>query len=78
MVRAFIKLRQLAVSHKELATRLEELERRVAGPDDSIRQLVSAIRQLMAPPPEKPKGRIGFRGGGEEGMQARQRHRAPG
>jgi hypothetical protein len=62
VVRAFVKLRQLALSHKELATKLDQLERKVAGHDDAIRQLVAAIRQLMNPPAATPKsGRIGFR-----------------
>ncbi len=61
VVRAFIKLRQLALAHKELAAKLLELERKVTGHDDAIRQLVSAIRQLMTPPADpKPKRRIGF------------------
>ena len=61
VVRAFVKLRQLAVGHKYIAAKLAELERKVLGHDDSIRQLVAAIRQLMAPPPEeRRKRRIGF------------------
>lgn len=61
VVRAFIRLREVALAHKELAAKLQELERRVTGHDESIRQLVSAIRQLLSPPPqEKPKRHIGF------------------
>jgi predicted NAD/FAD-binding protein len=61
VVRAFVKLRHLALTHKELAGKFAELEHTVAGHDDAIRQLVAAIRQLMAPPPDaKPKRRIGF------------------
>jgi hypothetical protein len=61
VVRAFLKLRQLALGHKELAAKLAELERQVAGHDDAIRQLVAAMRHLMAPPPdERPRRRIGF------------------
>lgn len=61
VVRAFLNLRRLALTHKDLADKLAELERRVTGHDDSIRQLVSAIRQLMTPPSsDKPKRRIGF------------------
>ncbi len=59
VVRAFVKLRQFA-AHKEISAKLMELEQRVTGHDDAIRQLVTAIRQLMAPPAEKPKRRIGF------------------
>jgi hypothetical protein len=56
VVRAFVKLREFALAHKELAAKLEELEKKVVGHDEAIRQLVTAIRQLMAPPP-RPSAR---------------------
>jgi hypothetical protein len=59
IMRAFVKLRQLAAGHKELAIKLEELERKVGGHDDQIRSLFEAIRQLMTPAASKPR-RIGF------------------
>jgi hypothetical protein len=64
VVRAFVKLRQFVLSHKELTAKLLDLERKVGAHDHSIRELISAIRQLMAPPasPAK-KGRIGFHAG---------------
>jgi len=60
VVRAFVKLRELARTHKELAAKLDQLENKVAGHDDAIRQLVAAIRQLMAPPPETKRRKIRF------------------
>jgi hypothetical protein len=60
VVRAFVKLRELARTHKELATKLDQLENKVSSHDQSIRQLVTAIRQLMAPPPEPKRRKIGF------------------
>ena len=61
VVRAFVKLREMLSTHKELAHKLAALERRLQNHDESIRSLVAAIRQLMAPPePEPPKKRIGF------------------
>jgi ATP-dependent Clp protease ATP-binding subunit ClpA len=60
VVRAFVKLRRMAVTHKDLASKLDELEKRVAGHDDAIRQIVEAIRQLMTPPEPKKKPPIGF------------------
>lgn len=61
VVRAFVKLREMLATHKELAHKLAELERKLQNHDQSIRSLVVAIRQLMAPPePEPPKKRIGF------------------
>ena len=59
VVRAFVKLRQLVLTHKELAGKLDQLERKVSGHDDTIRQLVAAIRQLMAPP-DPPTTPMGF------------------
>jgi hypothetical protein len=60
VVRAFVKLRELLSTHKELAGKLAELERKVAGHDAAIQSLVSAIRRLMEPPPASPRPRIGF------------------
>ena len=59
IMRAFVKLRQLAAGHKELATKLEQLERKIGGHDDQIQSLFEAIRQLMEPPVPKSH-RIGF------------------
>jgi len=63
VVRAFIKLREMLATNKELAHELAELERKLQSHDESIRSLVVAIRRLMASPepePEPPKKRIGF------------------
>jgi phage regulator Rha-like protein len=59
VVRAFVKLREMLATHKELAYKLGELERKIATHDEAIRSLVSAIRQLMAQT-ETPKKQIGF------------------
>jgi hypothetical protein len=61
VVRAFVKLREMLSTHKELAQKLAALERKLQNHDESIKSLVVAIRQLMAPvEPESPKKRIGF------------------
>ncbi len=59
VVRAFVRLRELLATNKELAVKLAELERRLESHDESIQTLVEAIRQLMAPP-DNEKRRIGF------------------
>jgi hypothetical protein len=59
VVRASVRLRELASTHRILADKLGELERRVGRHDESIRSLMTPIRQLMSPP--EPKRRhIGF------------------
>ena len=57
---AFVRLRETLALHKELATRLTDLERKIESHDGGIRTLFEAIRQLMAPP-EKARRSIGFR-----------------
>ena len=58
IMRAFVRLRQILASNKELAKRLDELERKY---DTQFKIVFDAIRQLMAPSaPEPPKKRIGF------------------
>ena len=59
VVRAFVTLRAMLTTHRELAHKLAELERKVASHDVRIRSLFEAIRQLTAPL-ERPHRRIGF------------------
>jgi hypothetical protein len=59
VVRAFVRLREILATHKVLAHKLAELERKIDTHDEAIRSLVSAIRQLMAAP-ERPFKKIGF------------------
>ena len=59
IMRVFVKLRQMLTTHKELAQKLAELERKLEGHDQEIRSLFHAIRRLMAPP-DRPGRRIGF------------------
>jgi len=59
VVRAFVKLREMLSTHRELAKKLADLEKRIEGHDDEITALFEAIRELMEPP-DKPSKRIGF------------------
>ncbi len=60
VVRAFVRLRELLATHKDLAAQLEKLERRLDMSDGAIAELYAMIRKLMEPPPEPQKRRIGF------------------
>jgi hypothetical protein len=62
VVRAFVRLRRLLSSHRGLALRLMELERKIQGHDEQTQSVFDAIRQLMAPPPA-PRRRISFHAG---------------
>jgi hypothetical protein len=63
VVRAFVKLRELLISNRELARRFDELEarleKRLTAHDEAIAAILSAIRELMNPTPPKRRG-IGF------------------
>lgn len=63
IIKAFVKLREIVSTHKELAYKLNELERKIEKHDIEIQSIFEAIRQLMEPPPEKPKRVIGFHAG---------------
>src|SRR5215468_4462793 len=59
VVRAFVRLREMLSANHELASKIDELERRLDTHDASIQDLIEAIKELMAPDP--PSGRrIGF------------------
>lgn len=60
VVRAFVRLRELTLAHRDLAEKLKELEQTVGKHDADIRTIVKAIRELMKPP-AKPVRQIGFR-----------------
>ena len=57
-MRAFVKLMEMLVSNKELAGKLEAMEKKY---DEQFKVVFDAIRVLMTPP-DKPKGQIGFKG----------------
>jgi len=59
IMRAFVRLRQILATHKELAHKLSELEKKIEKHDAEIQAIFEAIRQLMTPP-ERPKRKIGF------------------
>ena len=57
IMRAFVKLRDMISSHKDMAKRLDELEEKY---DAQFKVVFDAIRQLMTPP-ETGKKKIEFR-----------------
>ena len=60
VVRAFVHLRELVSGNKELAQKLNLLERKVGAHDKAIAELINAIRQLMTPSATEKKRPIGF------------------
>ena len=60
IIRAFVQLRELLATHRELAAKLAELEHKLEGHDSAIANLFEAIRQLLASPEPDHSRKIGF------------------
>jgi len=60
IIRAFIRLREILSTNKALAHKLAALEQKIGKHDETLRDIIAAIRQMMNPPAPKPKGPIGF------------------
>jgi len=65
IMRVFVQMRELAVSNRELARKIDALEKKHAQHDEQFVAVFEAIRQMMVPV-EKKKRRIGFGQGDEE------------
>src|SRR5205085_10634799 len=55
VVRAFIHLREVLAGNKQLAAKFAELERRLDGNDEAIKNLFDAIRQMLEPQTEETR-----------------------
>jgi len=59
VVRAFIFFRSWQGDHRELAGRIEELEKHLETHDGAIQEIIKVIKKLMNPPPSR-RSKIGF------------------
>jgi phage regulator Rha-like protein len=59
IIRAFVKLREVLATHKDLAHKLEELERRQDEQGDQLRSVYDVVKQLVREP-LKESSSIGF------------------
>lgn len=59
IMRAFVQLRDILLTHKQLAVKIEALERKYYVHDEHIKDIFEAIKRLLQPSKE-PKRRIGF------------------
>ena len=58
IMRAFVNLRELATTQKDLVSKIDALQKRYEDHDTTIKQVFEAIRTKMAP--RLPSRRIGF------------------
>ena len=63
IMRAFVRIRELAAAHKDLAQKLDELEKKVSVHDERITAVFEAIKKLLTPGEPPKRQQIGFRAG---------------
>lgn len=57
IMRAFVRLREILTSNKDLARKVEEMEKKY---DKNFKVVFDVLRKLMTPPPTPPRRAIGF------------------
>lgn len=60
IVRAFIKMREMLATHKDLAHKIDEIEKIQKDQGNRLASVYSVVKQLLNEP-EKPRKQIGFR-----------------
>jgi phage regulator Rha-like protein len=65
IVRAFVKLREMLATHKDLARKIGDLERQQKEHGQQLAAVYSIVKQLIDAPP-KPRRRIGFHARGKD------------
>jgi phage regulator Rha-like protein len=59
VVRAFVRMREMLAKNRQLAAKINELDRRLETHDTAIQDIIDAIKELMLPD-EPSKRKIGF------------------
>lgn len=60
IMRAFVRLREILSTNKQLAYKLDELESKIEKHDERIRDIIQAIRELASSREDRAKRPIGF------------------
>jgi len=61
VVRAFIQMRERIAANAEILKRLAEIDKELLQHDEALQIIWTRLQPLLAPPPELPKPRIGFK-----------------
>ena len=65
VIRAFVKMREELTVNATILKRLAEIDKSIFLQDSALRDIYQKLLPLLAPPPEKPRRRIGFNRGTE-------------
>ena len=64
IIRLFTRMREMVLTNKDILLKLEEVERKLDSHDNDIDQIFGYLKELLNPP-QPPRRRIGFNGGGD-------------
>jgi hypothetical protein len=60
VVRAFLQMREQLAANAAILRRLAEIDKTLLEHDGALRGIWTQLQPLLAPPPERPKKRMGF------------------
>jgi hypothetical protein len=66
IMRIYMKMRAVLMTNQEILLKLERLENKVAGHDENIQLIFKYLKELLVPPEQSGRRRIGFRRQNEE------------
>ena len=61
IIRIFMRLREALLTHKDILLKLEQLEKQVVQNSEEIQVIFAALKQLLIPPEQTNRERIGFK-----------------
>ena len=60
IIEVFVKMREIALTHKDILLKLQQIEKKVTQHDGELNELFEAVRQLLTEP-KKERVKIGFK-----------------
>ena len=60
IMRAFVRLREVMATHKELAEKITQLERKFSKHDTEIQVVFNTLKKLITPPETSHRRKIGY------------------
>ena len=60
IMRVFVKIRELMISHKDLARKIEELEQKYKNHDENFMIIFKVIKELLNKPADSQKNKTGI------------------
>ena len=61
IVRVFMQMRELALTHKDILIKLLKVEKKITQHDENLKLLFDAVKGLLNEPPQEPRKKIGFK-----------------